>query len=190
MMRTQSFQAKSAVDKLLVAFRLNKVYRVLNKIKIAPEKLKIIDMGSGKGFLIQQLRKQGYDALGIDLVQNNHVIKADLNKSLPIDTNTVDIITSLANIEHLEQPQVNLNEIYRILKADGQLVLTTPALKAKPILEFIAYKLKWIDAAEILDHKFYYTKETLKSALNQAGFKKIRLTTFQLGLNLYAIAKK
>lgn len=189
-MRNHSFQPKHIVDKILAAFRFSKVYKALKNLKTQPSNTKVIDMGSGKGLLINQLRKKKYDAWGIDLTPNEHVIAADLNKILPIENNSIDVVTSLANIEHLENPQINLSEIYRIMKSGGKLILTTPSLKAKPILEFIAYKLKIIDEAEIRDHKFYYTKHTLSQDLIKAGFKNFKLSTFQLGLNLCVIAQK
>lgn len=189
-MRNHSFQPKNFFDKILAVFRFSKVYKALKSLKKQPNQTKIIDMGSGKGLLVNQLRQKKYDAWGIDLAPSEHVIAADLNKILPIENNSIDVVTSLANIEHLEKPQVNLAEIYRIIKPGGKLILTTPSLKAKPILEFIAYKLKIIDEAEIRDHKFYYTKQTLSQDLIKVGFKNFTLSTFQLGLNLCVIAKK
>lgn len=189
-MRHHSFQPKFIVDKVLAAFRFSKVYKTLKNFDALPSQIKIIDMGSGKGLLINQLRQKGYDAYGIDLTPSENVIAADLNKTLPVETNAIDIVTSLANIEHLEKPEINLAEIYRIMKPGGKLILTTPSLAAKPILEFIAYKLKIIDEAEIRDHKFYYTKQTLSRDLVKVGFSNFRLSTFQLGLNLCVIAQK
>ena len=190
LMRNHSFQPKLIVDKFLAAFRFSKVYQALNNYSLLPHQTKIIDMGSGTGLLIKQLRQKGYDAWGIDLTPGQNVIAADLNKILPVESNSIDIVTSLANIEHLEQPGTNLSEIYRMIKPGGKLILTTPSLAAKPILEFIAYKLKIIDPAEIRDHKFYYTKLTLSRDLAKVGFKNFKLSTFQLGLNLCVIAHK
>ncbi len=189
-MRNHSFQPKFIVDKLLASFRFSKVYKALKNCHTLPHQTKIIDMGSGKGLLINQLRQKGYDAWGIDLTPSKNVIAADLNKILPVENNSIDVVTSLANIEHLEKPEVNLAEIYRMMKPGGKLILTTPSLAAKPILEFIAYKLKVIDEAEIRDHKFYYTKQTLSRDLIKVGFSKFKLSTFQLGLNLCVVAQK
>lgn len=188
--RNHSFNPNSYVDKILVDFRCRRVFNALKKNKAIPKKTKIIDMGAGKGFLVQRLRAMEYDATGIDLEPGKNVISANLNHILPIESNSIDLVTSLANIEHLEKPEINLLEIYRILKPNGQLILTTPSLAAKPILEFIAYKLKIIDEAEIRDHKFYFTKKTLSQALKTVGFQDFDISTFQLGLNLCAIAQK
>lgn len=188
--RNHSFNPNSYVDKILVGFRCRRVFTLLKNSKFIPEKTKIIDMGAGKGLLVQKLRAMGYDASGVDLEQGENVISSNLNHILPIESNSIDLVTSLANIEHLEKPEINLSEIYRMLKPNGQLILTTPSLAAKPILEFIAYKLKIIDEAEIRDHKFYFTKKTLEQAIKKTGFENFVISTFQLGLNLCIIAQK
>lgn len=188
--RNHSFNPNSFVDKILTGFRHRRVFNLLRKNQYVPSKTKIMDMGAGKGLLVQRLRKLGYDASGIDVESGNNIISANLNQVLPIESNSIDLVTSLANIEHLEKPEINLSEIYRILKPNGQLILTTPSLAAKPILEFMAYQLKIIEEAEIRDHKFYFTKKTLLQAVKNAGFKDFVISTFQLGLNLCIMAKK
>ncbi len=57
---------------------------------------------------------------------------------LPLPDNSVDLFFSGESIEHIRFPPQFLSEIYRILKDDGQLVVTTPnreAIKYKEIGE-------------------------------------------------------
>ena len=42
------------------------------------------------------------------------------------ENNTFDVIISLAVIEHLDDPSIFLREIYRVLKNNGILFLSTP----------------------------------------------------------------
>jgi SAM-dependent methyltransferase len=150
----------------------------------------VYDLGCGSGNLVKQLIGQGYDAYGVDVQSGDRILAANLNKSLPIASNSVDMVTSLANLEHLQEPLLNLKEIYRILRFDGTLILTTPSTAAKPVLELLAFKLKLIDPAEILDHKQYFSKKTLKAYLQAAGFTNFTVKRFQLGMNLHAVAIK
>jgi hypothetical protein len=46
--------------------------------------------------------------------------------------------------------------------------MTIPSVYSKPVLEFLAYKLKIISKDEILDHKQYYDKSKLLSKLQGA----------------------
>lgn len=187
MNRVESFAPTRLFDQFLSRYRYSRVFSVLKKHHSIKT---IYDLGCGKGELVDILYDQGYDAKGVDLEAGHRVIAANLNFALPIQDNSTDCVTTLANIEHLEQPDVNLSEIYRILKPGGHLILTTPSTAAKPVLEFLAFKLKLIDEREILDHKRYYSKETLTKALQKAGFNKPKVGYFQLGFNLHAYARK
>ena len=95
----------------------------------------------------------------------------------------------LAVIEHLNNPTHILNEIHRVLKNSGVLVLTTPTPSSKPVLEFLG-RIGILDLDEILDHKIYYSKKMLLDTLNTHGFEVIIHKYFQFGFNQYVVAKK
>ena len=69
-------------------------------------------------------------------------------------------------------------------------MITTPAAQAKPVLELLSVRLGLIDRTEVLDHKRYYRPSTLRHELAQAGFPEIRVSRFELGLNLAAVARR
>lgn len=186
-MRAHFFTPTSWFDKFLSAYRYSRVFQVL---KQNTQICSIIDMGCGSGQLVSRLQQRGFDAKGIDVNPGEHIIASDLNHPLPLADNSIDFVTSLANLEHLDQPDVNLREIYRILKKGGTCVLTTPSTAAKPVLEFLAFRLKLIDRREIEDHKRYFSKALLQQSFRQAGFDTISVRYFQMGLNLHAVAIK
>ncbi len=70
--------------------------------------------------------------------------------------------------------------------------MTTPASRAKSLLEFMAFRLKIMSYEEIADHKRYYDRESLVQDLIQGGFKRenITVSNFELGFNLFVIATK
>jgi SAM-dependent methyltransferase len=155
----------------------------------------IADMGSGyHGSLLLRLLAQGVadTAIGVDLSVSDApddarltLVQNDLNGVLDIPDASLDVVLSLAVLEHLTQPERHLSEVYRILRPGGTLLLTTPAPRGKPVLEFIAFRLHLIDPREIEDHKQYFDRAMLYRALTQAGFteRNIRHSTFQLGMN-------
>ena len=67
------------------------------------------------------------------------------------------MVTLLAVLEHLNYPLDMLREIARVLKPNGILLLTVPSHLAKPVLEFLAYKLKIVSEDEIRANKSYPT---------------------------------
>lgn len=185
--RTQAFHPQKIVDQFLAYCRYRRVYQLLQR---QHGRGIIYDLGCGTGRLVHALRQRGYQAFGIDRVAGEHIIAADLNGALPVDSDSVDLVISLANVEHLDNPSMNLKEIHRILRPTGTLVLTTPSTAAKPVLEYLAFRLQWIDPAEILDHKTYFSKKRLAQYLCDAGFGHYVISRFQCGMNLHAVATK
>jgi SAM-dependent methyltransferase len=186
-MRSEYFTPTQMFDKFLTQCRYSRVFKVLKQFNNIN---KVYDLGCGSGLLVQMLASRGYDAYGIDVKSGDRIIAADLNTPLPLPSESADLMISLANIEHLNEPLLNLQEIYRVLRKGGSLVLTTPSTAAKPVLEFMAFKLKIIDAAEIIDHKRYFSKQMLNDYIQKAGFTQVTVKRFQLGMNLYALAIK
>lgn len=110
---------------------------------------------------------------------------------LPFENESFEVITMLAVLEHLNYPLEMLKQIARVLKPNGVLILTVPSHLAKPVLEFLAYKLKIVSEAEIRDHKAYYDKKDLQNLIAQVP--SLHLNThkyFQFGMNNFAIVSK
>ena len=97
----------------------------------------------------------------------------------------------LAVLEHLEKPQEMLTEIGRVLQENGRLVLTVPGKRAKPVLEFLAFKLSIVSRAEIADHKKYYDLLELRQlAAADGSFAIVKHHSFQLGMNNFCVMQK
>lgn len=119
-------------------------------------------------------------------------VNCNLENWIDLDSNSVDVVISLALIEHLNDYNLFVCEIYRILKKDGKLILTTPSKKSQWLLEFLAFKLHLISKEQILDHKNYFDKNDLIHILLLAWFKKenIQHTYFQFWYNNLIICTK
>ncbi|MBN2843954.1 MAG: class I SAM-dependent methyltransferase, partial [Sedimentisphaerales bacterium] len=61
-------------------------------------------------------------------------------ESVPLDDDSVDIVSLMQVIEHIEQPSMVFEEIFRVLKKQGLFILTTPNLSG---LGSIIMKKKW-----------------------------------------------
>lgn len=87
-------------------------------------------------------------------------ILADVNKKLPLKEKAFDVAIMLQVLEYLEKPRVAFNEIARILKPNGVLILTSPFMY--PIHD------------EPFDRN-RFTQTQIKSFLKGAGFKIVKI---------------
>jgi len=164
-----------------------------------PEGGVVVDLGCGhRGGLLAWLAPRIREGVGVDLsvgdappAPNVRLVAGAADGELPLEDGSADLVTCLAVIEHVARPAALLAEARRVLRPGGRLVVTTPAREAKPVLELLSLRLRVIDAAEILDHKRYYTPATLRQAIVDAGFPPagVRVRRFELGLNLAAVAE-
>ena len=124
----------------------------------------MVDLGCGeapyKEYFLQFVEKY----IGVDWTKTLHNSKADivsdLNKEVMIEDEFADTVISLSVMEHLCEPQVFLNEAYRILRKGGGFVLQVPWQW-------------WIHEAPY-DY-FRYTPYGLKYMLEKAGFKDVEV---------------
>lgn len=107
--------------------------------KIFTEKELIIDIGGGlradpernnrkkeNGWLDEYIQKTNYKVL--DKVPDYHPdIVGDVH-DLPLADNSVDAIICIAVLEHVEEPQRAVREIYRVLKPGGYCYIYVPFL--------------------------------------------------------------
>jgi ubiquinone/menaquinone biosynthesis C-methylase UbiE len=93
---------------------------------------KCLDIGSGNGVLAHKLAEKIKPAsfTTCDLRKNhlNNFIHADLNKKLPFSSGEFDVVTCNQVIEHLYFTDDFINEVHRILKPDGILLINTENL--------------------------------------------------------------
>jgi SAM-dependent methyltransferase len=182
---------KSALlEPLLAALRLRRIARFVPRGIVA-------DFGCGpEAANLRRLASRFERGIGIDLtadaaeVGNVRVLPGDLCGHVPLDDASVDCVISLAVIEHVNDPRKFLAQAFRVLRPGGILLMTNPTPRAKPVLEFLSFRLGIVSKDQIIDHKQYIGRREMEALLEKAGFREIRCRTFQLGMNLFSRAKK
>lgn len=156
------------------------------------------DIGCGFNgrFLFSIADKIGY-GYGFDLRANNRksgnieiINNQALDGRLPLEEGTVDRVFLLAVLEHLDETAVIIDESFRVLKSGGKIIITTPTTVAKPVLEFLSYRLHLISEESIREHKHYYTKNELQNLLRQHDCECEVYKTFQVCFNQLLVGKK
>lgn len=122
-----------------------------------------------------------------------HTLDLNSQPKLPFDDNFFSVITMLAVVEHLDPNGLTFlyRDVYRVLKPDGMVLITTPAAWSDRLLHIFA-SIGLVSKEEINEHVYAYTLPLLGWYFGQAGFSmsKIRFGYFEFLLNMWATAKK
>ncbi len=137
---------------------------------------KVIDIGCGVGEFCESLRSFNFDVVAADgnlgQAKTVHelgfpIIVSNFEYNLPYKSDTFHLVTTLEVIEHLIRPEHFLNEIYRVLKPGGFMVLSTP--------NFLFYQRRlWYLFGHDLDgegiHLRFFTPRKLRNLIDKIGF--------------------
>lgn len=92
----------------------------------------IADIPSGSGAFVQRLKDEGFtNIVAIDIenileIEHHNFRQADMTKPWDIPDQTCDILVCIDGIEHIDEQFHFVRESKRILKAGGELVISTP----------------------------------------------------------------
>lgn len=109
--------------------------RAANLIQRYKEKGKLLDVGSGFGFFLSEMRNRGWEATGVEISQKAIAYsRDDLGLSvypgplerLNLPENDFDVVSGFYVIEHLPYPMDFLKECHRMIKPGGFLLLRYP----------------------------------------------------------------
>ncbi|MEP7326964.1 MAG: methyltransferase domain-containing protein [Gemmatimonadota bacterium] len=146
---------------------------------------KILEAGAGSGAFALRLQQMGFtveacDATpGIFQAREIPFRQADLSKSLPYPDASVDGITCLETIEHLEDQFTFARECARVLTPGGRLLITTPnilGLAARwqyfwtGFFPLAPRPMNEHEAAPVHDHIHLVSYYELRYILRRAGF--------------------
>ena len=109
--------------------------RVLKKTRLLNKNKKMLEIGSGKGVMVNCLSKKGYDIVGTEINDNyikfaknrfGVVLKKMSGENLNFKNNSFDIALSFDVFEHIPNTNKHLKEVRRVLKSNGHYLLQTP----------------------------------------------------------------
>lgn len=143
----------------------------------------LYDLGCGEAPFKEFFLRFADSYTGVDWTKTLHDSKADIvsdfNKKIELDDEVADTLISISVMEHLCEPQVFLNESYRILKKDGYFILQVP--------------WQWWIHEEPHDY-FRYTPYGLKYMFEKSGFHDVKVeatsgffTTCILKMNYFSL---
>jgi 2-polyprenyl-3-methyl-5-hydroxy-6-metoxy-1,4-benzoquinol methylase len=142
---------------------------------------RVLDIGCGHGWMTAFLGALGWEAMGIDFDPES--VEAARSRGLEVRRGTLeaqlfpaeyfDAIVMSHVIEHIHDPLALFRECRRILKKDGILSMTTPNVASWGHKRF---RQSW-RGLEPPRHLYVYSRESLKTMTELAGFSVQTLTT-------------
>lgn len=155
---------------------------ILSEMFANRKDLEIYDLGCGTGSNVQLLKKYGKVA-GVDCNKTalsfsidrgfDKVIEADICQMSCIKSKCADLVVITDVLEHLDDDLKALQEINRISKDDGRVIITVPAFSFLSTTQDDFYH-----------HKRRYTQKEISQKMSTAKFNIERLTYFNLILSL------
>lgn len=174
------------LEPVLRKWRLRKILPLVREYP----RCTLLDIGCGwEAKLLRQLEPNVARAVGIDFkapelnTAKLTTVSAVLEDRLPFDDESFDVVTMLAVLEHLAHPKEIVLEMERVLRPGGAVILTVPSPRAKPVLEFVSFRLGLINPSEIRDHKQYYNRSDLYTLFDGGPWTDLTHRHFQLGMN-------
>jgi 2-polyprenyl-3-methyl-5-hydroxy-6-metoxy-1,4-benzoquinol methylase len=166
-----------------------------------PEKGKLIEVGSGFGYLLNFFKQDGWNVVGVEPnVGLCKYAESELGiETIPtilekaeLEDRSADAVLMMHVIEHVSDPYSTLKEVYRILKPGGIFVMETPRY------DTLMFKLlgKRERSLSCNGHIYFFTTSTLEKLATKAGFMVLKtdyvgrsLTLDRLFYNLGVVSK-
>jgi SAM-dependent methyltransferase len=134
--------------------------------------LLILDVGSGAGNMYHHLSRYG-DVIGVENhpapvkvgQERGYDIRLGEGDNLNFEDATFDLVTALDVVEHNEEDVAMLQEMHRVLKPGGLVLISVPA-----------FQWLWSFNDDINDHKRRYTAGDLEGKLRRVGFSPLEST--------------
>ncbi len=142
---------------------------------------KLLDVGTGFGFFLKEMKERGWDAVGVEISQKAIDYARDVlgltvypgpAEKVGFPDNYFDAVTAFYVIEHLPNPLAFLRECHRILKPGGILLLRYPhTTPIKNFLRFLRIKNRLYDLPA---HLSDFSPGMIQQCLEKIGFRKCK----------------
>lgn len=136
------------------------------------KKQKILEVGSGLGYLTYALDREGYNITGLDISRDavekaekqfgKYFICEDVHQFAIDNNGKFDVVILTEVIEHVPDPSGFSNVLLKLLKSEGTLIISTPNKSAYPQDEYWNTELPPV-------HLTWFSEDSFKIISQQKG---------------------
>lgn len=165
--------------------------RVKTILQHHPQAGSILDIGCGRGLMLRSFQKRGWEVVGTEFsaelaqsIQERYgfpVYSTPHLEACHLEVNSLDVVTLWHVLEHLLHPIQTLQEIARILKPQGILLIEVPNLDS---WQAKVGRGRWFHL-DCPRHLYHFSQMELKHILSKHGFRVLHTQTFSLEYGFY-----
>ena len=166
---------------------INQLYQIVRNITLKQKRRlvekvsgrnegRLLDIGCGTGEFLGTMKKAGWGTLGLEPdegARNMALSQQGVEKYMSLITclrcreSDYDVITMWHVLEHVHRLHEYLEQIRKIIKDDGTLLIAVPNYHSKDAEN---YQAEWA-AYDVPRHLYHFSATTMEQLLAQHGFK-------------------
>ena len=166
-----------------------------NKLKTSEQKIKtILDIGCGTGDFLAACKKEKWNVVGIEPNIKAAALANSKLQNISIDKNTknnfslfkdinelnkenkFDVITMWHVLEHVPNLEEYINNLKRLLKSNGTLIIAVPNYKS---FDAKYYKQFWA-AYDVPRHLWHFSKKSISLLFKKENMKVVKILPMKL----------
>ena len=169
---SHSDSASSLFERIYHSVKKFTLRQKLNQIENAKQgRGSILDIGCGTGEFLVEAKNRNYFVIGIEpnrtaqalALDKGIVIKDTIQE---VEDDSIDIITMWHVLEHIDNLEEMINELKRVLKPDGLLIIAVPNYKSH---DAKVYKNYWA-AYDVPRHIWHFSQNAITLLFKPFGF--------------------
>ena len=168
---------KSVFEKLYQFVKNIALKNKLNLINsLSENKGKILDIGAGTGDFLAFVKQNGWQTIGSEPSQKAREIAINkgvdfVNETSELDNQSFDVITMWHVLEHVPDLEKQVQELKRLLKPNGTLIVAVPNFKS---FDANYYKEFWA-AYDVPIHFWHFSKTAIKLLFENENMKLVNV---------------
>ncbi|MCV9929674.1 class I SAM-dependent methyltransferase [Flavobacterium sp. LS1R49] len=158
------------------AYHIVKNIALKNKLDLInsqnPQKGRILDIGAGTGDFLLTAKENGWETVGVEPSDRakSIAIKKGISfveKISNLENNSFDVITMWHVLEHVPNLEFQIQELKRLLKPTGTLIVAVPNFKS---FDANHYKEFWA-AYDVPIHFWHFSKKAIQSLFGKVDMR-------------------